>query len=283
MASISVPCPKCSVVAPNGAWNPISRSNMSPSASLLNPGTSFATGSARFPSSQNHSSGQFPKLRAQYQKIAVESSSNSSSLASTKSEILPAKNKDDSKEKSSGQDGVTESTISAFMAEVSSLVKLVDSKDITELHLKKEGCELTIRKKEALPHPPVPAPIMMPYAQHMFPSQPAAPNVIPPAPVNPVPAPPKNALPPPKNPGSKSSLPPLKCPMAGTFYRCPAPGEPPFVKVGDKVQKGQVVCIIEAMKLMNEIEADKSGTVVEILAEDGKPVSLDTPLLVIQP
>ncbi|XP_034706420.1 biotin carboxyl carrier protein of acetyl-CoA carboxylase 2, chloroplastic-like isoform X1 [Vitis riparia] len=82
---------------------------------------------------------------------------------------------------------------------------------------------------------------------------------------------------------SESSHPPLKCPMAGTFYRSPGPGEPPFVMVGDKVQKGQVVCIIEAMKLMNEIEADQSGTMTEILAEDGKPVSIDRPLLVIAP
>ncbi|KAE8702696.1 Biotin carboxyl carrier protein of acetyl-CoA carboxylase [Hibiscus syriacus] len=83
----------------------------------------------------------------------------------------------------------------------------------------------------------------------------------------PSPAPPKS---------TKSSLPPLKCPMAGTFYRSPGPGEPPFVKVvGDKVQKGQVVCIIEAMKL-NEIEADQSGTIVEILVEDGKAVGVDT-------
>ncbi|KAK1306487.1 hypothetical protein QJS10_CPA10g01956 [Acorus calamus] len=111
--------------------------------------------------------------------------------------------------------------------------------------------------------------------QAMLPSQP---------PLAPAPAPaaPAPALPAPAKSG-KSSLPPLKCPMAGTFYRCSGPGEPPFVKVGDKVQKGQVICIIEAMKLMNEIEADQSGTVIEILAEDGKPVSVDMPLLVIEP
>ncbi|XP_042439953.1 biotin carboxyl carrier protein of acetyl-CoA carboxylase 2, chloroplastic-like [Zingiber officinale] len=63
--------------------------------------------------------------------------------------------------------------------------------------------------------------------------------------------------------------------MTGTFYRNPGPGLPPFVKPGDKVNKGQVLCIIEAMKLMNEIEADQAGTVVEILLiEDGKPVGV---------
>ncbi|RZR88090.1 hypothetical protein BHM03_00015610 [Ensete ventricosum] len=119
----------------------------------------------------------------------------------------------------------------------------------------------------------------------MLPPQPTKLQAVPPAQANPV-AP---ALLPSTTAGSKSSIPPLKCPMAGTFYRCPAPGEPPFVKVGDKVQKGQVVCIIEAMKLMNEIEdwdnttpgvsylqSDQSGTVVEIIAEDGKPVSVDS-------
>ncbi|KAG6532789.1 hypothetical protein ZIOFF_006642 [Zingiber officinale] len=179
------------------------------------------------------------------------------------------------------------------MSEVSSLIELVDSKDITELHLKNGDCEFTIKKKSAFPQSSVAAaPTLIPYPQTMLPPQFAV-SHDPPAPANPVVAAPAPALPPPSTAGSKSSIPPLKCPMAGTFYRCPAPGEPPFVKpvlmtesitqVGDKVQKGQVVCIIEAMKLMNDIEADKSGTVVEILAEDGKPVSVDMPLLVIQP
>ena len=70
-------------------------------------------------------------------------------------------------------------------------------------------------------------------------------------------------------------------PMAGTLYRSPAPGEPAFVKVGSKVKKGQVVCIVEAMKLMNEIEADVAGEVKEFLLEDGQPVNPGTPLMVI--
>ncbi|XP_022774569.1 biotin carboxyl carrier protein of acetyl-CoA carboxylase 2, chloroplastic-like [Durio zibethinus] len=174
--------------------------------------------------------------------------------------------------------------ISAFMAQVSDLVKLVDSRDITELQLKQSDCELVIRKKEALqlPEPvsPIVTPQYMPHAMFQTPA-PAAP-VAAPAPASlalPAPTP---SSPPPAKTGS-SSYPPFKCPMAGTFYRSPAPGEPPFVKVGDKVQKGQVVCIIEAMKLMNEIEADQSGTITEILAEDGKPVSVDMPLFVIVP
>ncbi|CAL9775024.1 unnamed protein product [Musa acuminata subsp. burmannicoides] len=281
MASISVPCPKCSVTARYGAWsrNWIRKSTPPDSFFKPAPEPSSLSGSAWV-----LSRGHFPILKAHFQEVDVVSSSNSSSLVSTKSESTPIKGEDSSMvEESVNEDAVTDTTISAFMAEVSNLVKLVDSKDITELHLKTEACDLLIRKKEALPQPPVAsAPVIMQYPQTMLPPQPSA-HVFPAAQSNPVAASPAPALPPPPTTGSKSSLPPLKSPMAGTFYRCPAPGEPSFVKAGDKVQKGQVVCIIEAMKLMNEIEADQSGTVVEILAEDGKPVSVDTPLLVIQP
>jgi len=71
--------------------------------------------------------------------------------------------------------------------------------------------------------------------------------------------------------------------MVGTFYCAPAPDEAPFVKVGDKVQVGQTLCILEAMKLMNEIEADTPGQVVEILVENGTPVEFDQPLIRLKP
>ncbi|MES1025520.1 acetyl-CoA carboxylase biotin carboxyl carrier protein [Gloeocapsa sp. BRSZ] len=72
-------------------------------------------------------------------------------------------------------------------------------------------------------------------------------------------------------------------PMVGTFYRAPAPGEPSFVDVGDRVRSGQTVCIIEAMKLMNEIEAEVSGRVVEILVQNGEPVEYGQPLMRLSP
>ncbi|MGK7904212.1 MAG: acetyl-CoA carboxylase biotin carboxyl carrier protein [Hormoscilla sp.] len=75
----------------------------------------------------------------------------------------------------------------------------------------------------------------------------------------------------------------IKSPMVGTFYRAPAPGEAPFVQVGDRVNAGQVVCIIEAMKLMNEIEAEVSGKLMEIMVENGEPVDYDKPLMRIDP
>ncbi|MGC7880286.1 acetyl-CoA carboxylase biotin carboxyl carrier protein, partial [Desulforudis sp. 1190] len=70
-------------------------------------------------------------------------------------------------------------------------------------------------------------------------------------------------------------------PMVGTFYRTPAPDAPPFVEKGDVVSEGQVLCIIEAMKLMNEIEADTAGEIIDILAENGQPVEYGQPLFVI--
>ena len=70
----------------------------------------------------------------------------------------------------------------------------------------------------------------------------------------------------------------IKSPMVGVFYAAPAPDRPPFVSVGDTVNKGDVVCIIEAMKIMNEITADKSGTITEILVENGDVVEFDQPL-----
>lgn len=75
----------------------------------------------------------------------------------------------------------------------------------------------------------------------------------------------------------------IPSPMVGTFYRAPAPSEPPFVEVGDRVRSGQTVCIIEAMKLMNEIEAEVSGQVMEILVPNGEPVEYGQPLMRINP
>lgn len=225
-------------------------------------------------------------VKAQLNEVAVDGSSNAAASTPAKSEV-PLQEAKDAKPSNepSPPSLATEESISEFISQVSSLVKLVDSRDIVELQLKQLDCELLIRKKEALPLPPSHSPVVM-----MHSPPPPPPPVMPAAtPAASAAAPatasrsPSAISPSPPSKSVKSSLPPLKCPMAGTFYRSPAPGEPSFVKVGDKVQKGQVVCIIEAMKLMNEIEADQTGTIVEIIAEDGKPVSVDTPLLVIEP
>ncbi len=75
---------------------------------------------------------------------------------------------------------------------------------------------------------------------------------------------------------------PITSPMVGVFYQAPNPQEKPFVEVGDRVEKGQVVCIVEAMKLMNEIQANKSGEIVEICVGDGEPVEYGQPLFLVK-
>ena len=89
-----------------------------------------------------------------------------------------------------------------------------------------------------------------------------------PAPVAPAPAAPEGHV--------------VKAPMVGTFYRASAPGAQPFVEIGQKVALGETLCVIEAMKLMNEIEADRAGTVTAILVENGQPVEYGEPLFVIE-
>lgn len=80
-----------------------------------------------------------------------------------------------------------------------------------------------------------------------------------------------------------STLHEIKSPIVGTFYRAPAPDADAYVQVGDNVSQGSVLCIVEAMKLMNEIESDVSGKIVKILVENGKPVEYNQPLFLIQP
>lgn len=75
----------------------------------------------------------------------------------------------------------------------------------------------------------------------------------------------------------------IKSPMIGTFYRSSAPEKPPYVKVGDSIEKGSVLCMVEAMKLFNEIEAEISGTIVKVLVENASPVEYDTPLFLVDP
>jgi acetyl-CoA carboxylase biotin carboxyl carrier protein len=91
-----------------------------------------------------------------------------------------------------------------------------------------------------------------------------------------------SAAPPPVEAASVVEGHAVKSPMVGTFYRAPSPGAKPFVEVGDTVKAGQTVCIIEAMKLLNEIESDKDGVVKAILAENGQPVEYGEPLLTIE-
>lgn len=98
----------------------------------------------------------------------------------------------------------------------------------------------------------------------------------------PVPVPAPEVAPTPAPTAPQQTGTPLTSPMVGTFYRAPSPGADPFVKVGDTVKKGQVVCIIEAMKLLNEVEADMDGTVKEVCVENGQPVEFGQSLFIIE-
>ncbi|KAK7316300.1 hypothetical protein VNO77_35234 [Canavalia gladiata] len=281
MASFTVPCPKC-LSSPSSS--PLGLKSHRPSFQSglsFKPSSSFGSLAAESASSkiQCHNRKQFSVLKA-----ATVENSNSAPVVVNGPNVASSKENEDHNGKPSGGTIADASSITAFMSQVSDLIKLVDSRDIVELELKQSDCELMIRKKEALQPPPVITPAAPPMHYPTFPS-PLPPPAAAAAAAAPASSPPPKAAPalPSPGKGSTSSHPPLKCPMAGTFYRSPGPGEPPFVKVGDKVKKGQVVCIIEAMKLMNEIEADQSGTVAEVLAEDGKQVSVDSPLFVIVP
>jgi len=89
--------------------------------------------------------------------------------------------------------------------------------------------------------------------------------------------------PPPSVPGSRSDLIEVTAPMVGTFYRAPGPEEPPFVEIGSRISVGQAVCILEAMKLMNELESEVTGEVIEILVENGTPVEFGQVLMRLKP
>ncbi|RDX60550.1 Biotin carboxyl carrier protein of acetyl-CoA carboxylase 2, chloroplastic, partial [Mucuna pruriens] len=282
MASFTVPCPKCVVPFAHLGLNSQIQQRNAPLVSFrsgLGFNKSLSFGSLSAPNGiQCLNQKQFSEWKLQAQTNKAVTVENSAPVQVNGPKVAPLEEKDDHNGKPSGPSATADaSSVSAFMNKVSDLVKLVDSRDIVELQLKQADFELMIRKKEALQPPP--ATVVAPVQPFSYPTQPlpaAPPAVATSSPGSPPPSKAAPALAPPK--ASTSSHPPLKSPMAGTFYQSPAPTEPPFVKVGDKVQKGQVVCIIEAMKLMNEIEADHSGTVTEIIAEDGKPVSVDTVL-----
>jgi len=160
--------------------------------------------------------------------------------------------------------------------ELCQLIRVVSESRIGGVELERDGLRLRI---DGVPVPPAAAgtPLLTP-------------NLLAPAPVIPHPAVlPGAGAPPATGPTAAdsevddSSLTYVTSPIVGTFYRSPNPEAEPYVKVGDRVEKGQVLCIVEAMKLMNEIESDVSGTVVKIFPENGQPVEFGERLFAIRP
>ena len=153
--------------------------------------------------------------------------------------------------------------------EIKSIVKLMSENDLTEFNIKSEEMHLCIRRGSSNPVQSASAPVI------------AAPQVIPvPAPAAPAaPASAPASAPAPAEPDADKLI---TSPIVGTFYRSNTPGADAFVKVGSKIEADQTVCIIEAMKVMNEIKAEKSGVIKEILVENGEPVEFGQPLFVLE-
>jgi acetyl-CoA carboxylase biotin carboxyl carrier protein len=159
------------------------------------------------------------------------------------------------------------------------LLKLISRLEFSEFSMREGDFRLTVRGKhysqgQQVVVSSMPAPVAM--------AAPAAPAAVPVA-AAPAPAASAPAAAPAAAAGDDSRYVAIKSPIVGTFYRSPGPDKPVFVKVGDKVSPGMVVCIVEAMKLFNEIEADITGTVVKVLIEDGAPVEYDQVLYLIDP
>jgi acetyl-CoA carboxylase biotin carboxyl carrier protein len=154
------------------------------------------------------------------------------------------------------------------LKELKDILQILDEHDIAEFELEEQGVKLRIRRAAALPAPAVP--VVAPAVSAVLPMNPAAP-----APAAPEPAAAPVAV-------EEAGLHVIKSPIVGTFYRSADPSSPVFVEVGDRVKNGQVVCIIEAMKLMNEIESEVAGEIVKIHTENGKPVQYGDPLFSIR-
>ena len=148
------------------------------------------------------------------------------------------------------------------LRKLKTLIDLVAESDIAELEVTEGESKVRIVKSSASPANQ----LVMMQPQAMHPQQAAA-APLPVASAAPVDAAPTGHV--------------VKSPMVGTFYRAASPGTPPFVEVGATVKEGDTLCIIEAMKLLNEIDADKSGTITQVLVENGQPVEFGQPLFII--
>ena len=159
--------------------------------------------------------------------------------------------------------------------ELKELIEFLVEKDIAEFEL--ERGDVKVRIKRAGEHT-----LAHSQGEARFFAVPAAPTAAPElgvVPVTPVAA----TAPAPAAPAPEEGLHTVKSPIVGTFYEAPSPGAPPFVKPGDSVEVGQVLCIVEAMKLLNEIESDFAGEIVKKLAVNGQPIEYGQELFVIRP
>lgn len=151
---------------------------------------------------------------------------------------------------------------------VKKLIELLEESGIAELEIREGEESVRISRHGPSAPPPPPQAAQQPAQQYAPPSQPAATGAAP--------------QPQAEEAGGLPSGHVVESPMVGTFYRASAPGSPPFVEEGQQVSPGDTICIIEAMKILNQIEAEVSGTVKAVLVENGSPVEFGEPLMVIE-
>jgi len=156
------------------------------------------------------------------------------------------------------------------LKQIHELIKIVNKSNIGEISIEDKDGKVTIKQKEE------PAQNVVSAAPQTFYAQPQQQQQAPAAATSTAPA---AAAAAPK----ADNLITVKSPMIGTFYRRPSPDKPNFAEIGDEIAPGKVVCIIEAMKLFNEIESEISGKIVKILVEDSSPVEYDQPLFLVEP
>lgn len=162
------------------------------------------------------------------------------------------------------------------LSEIQDLIKFVSKSGVSEVELQNKDFKIVIRTGNGKGRSDAPvvmqAPVVMPAA---------VPQQVVTAPVvteqKQVPVTPKTTA------SDESKLITIKSPMIGTFYRSPGPDKPAFINVGEEIKQGKVVCIIEAMKLFNEIESEISGKIVKVLVDDATPVEYDQPLFLVEP
>lgn len=159
--------------------------------------------------------------------------------------------------------------------QIQELIKMINKSTIGEVSIEQKDFRITIKQKEEIITQVVsaPAPAAIPQVMQQIPAQATAASAAQPQAEQAVSAP----------AASSANTVTIKSPMIGTFYRRPSPDKVNFVEVGDEVTPGKVVCIIEAMKLFNEIESEVKGKIVKILVEDSSPVEYDQPLFLVEP
>lgn len=159
--------------------------------------------------------------------------------------------------------------------QIQELIKLVNRSNIGELTIEENSFRITIKQKEDFVQTSSSAVSQPSYSPAPAQQQPSAPT--------PMSLPSVSAPAPPATETKSDNVITIKSPMIGTFYRSPAPDKPPLISVGDEITPGKSVCIIEAMKLFNEIESEVSGRIVKVLVEDASPVEYDQPLFLVDP